>query len=401
MKKTNWLTIALLSTVLAIGLHIYLTQQHVTLKLGVSSGNSLCNISSKFNCEAVAASKYASIMDIPLALLGAITNGLLLFLISIRLLNFADEPERMARYGFYLNGFIALTSVVMGLISASFLSTFCLFCIGTYILSFIGFISMKNGLMTSPTKHIGEDFHMLLGDAKWVLVLFIGIPGFAFVGNKMVSDSYGLSELKPILNASLVDWMTASNQTFDLTKGLSFQKETNNPVMTIVEFADFRCSHCKHAYPSLHAFAESHPGVRVIFKAFPLDGTCNSALTNGDGVSCKLANFVFCAEKVSQKGWAMHNFLFDHQEEVHRIGGDKIALDNKISEALQSQNINEAPVKACMESPESMALIRQMAEEGKNSKIEGTPTIFVNNRKLDRGQILPVLQAVYEQIKNN
>jgi protein-disulfide isomerase len=54
-----------------------------------------------------------------------------------------------------------------------------------------------------------------------------------------------------------------------------------------------------------------------------------------------------------------------------------------------------------MESPESMALIRQMAEEGKNSKIEGTPTIFVNNRKLDRGQILPVLQAVYEQIKNN
>jgi protein-disulfide isomerase len=47
-----------------------------------------------------------------------------------------------------------------------------------------------------------------------------------------------------------------------------------------------------------------------------------------------------------------------------------------------------------MNDPSSLDAIRAQAKQGGLVNVQGTPTMFVNGQQLNRGQILPVLQAV-------
>jgi uncharacterized membrane protein len=75
------LKIALLLTLVAIGIHTYLTLHYYDLNYGAGSADSICNINAKLNCDAVAASSYSTFLKTPLALWGAVTNTMLLILL--------------------------------------------------------------------------------------------------------------------------------------------------------------------------------------------------------------------------------------------------------------------------------------------------------------------------------
>jgi protein-disulfide isomerase len=216
----------------------------------------------------------------------------------------------------------------------------------------------------------------------------------AFLGNIMYLESHGYSQISKISAEKLAYWNVAPTQTFD-ANGLIFYKGTGEPTMTIVEFADFRCPHCKHAAPGLHAFAKSHPDVRFQFKPFPLDGTCNEAIQGGDGISCGLAAAVMCAEQQGQKGWATHDYFFENQETVLNTPN----LDQNLQAASSALGLNFDDLKKCTQDPAMQESIRKMAKEGATAQIRGTPTIFVNNKLLEGGQLIPVLDAVYQSLR--
>jgi protein-disulfide isomerase len=46
-----------------------------------------------------------------------------------------------------------------------------------------------------------------------------------------------------------------------------------------------------------------------------------------------------------------------------------------------------------------METIRNMAKEGATAQIRGTPAVFVNNKLLEGGQLVPVLEGAYRSIK--
>lgn len=166
--------------------------------------------------------------------------------------------------------------------------------------------------------------------------------------------------------------------------------------MTVVAFADFRCPHCKMAAPTLHAFTKSHPDVKLVFKPFPLDGTCNDAIkSGGDGISCGLAATVMCSEKIAQKGWAAHDYIFEKQMEITQAQN----LDKNIDSVASALNIANEELKKCVKEPSIIELVKKMAKEGETAQIQGTPTVFVNGKLLGGGQLLPVLEAAYRSIK--
>jgi protein-disulfide isomerase len=193
-------------------------------------------------------------------------------------------------------------------------------------------------------------------------------------------------------------WSASPEKKFDPTKGLSMQKGSTEPVMTIVEFADFRCPHCKHAAPSLHNFTQSHPDVKLIFKPFPLDGTCNEAIKGGgDGISCGLASAVMCSEKIAQKGWLAHDYIFENQMDIIQAG----SLDKNLDVVSKTIGISVEDLKKCINDPTTGELIRSMANEGAAAQIQGTPTVFVNGKLLSGGQLIPILESAYKTIKGN
>jgi|GEM_PF-466501 len=387
---------------LALGLltlldHSYLTYEFYNLNSGMGSGGGICNISTKFNCDVVAASSYAKMSGIPMALLGLITQLVLLILLLAGQSGLTQNPSQTRRYFFWGTAFVALISIVMGSISTFKLGTYCLFCMGAYLLSFLSVIAAwfyqeKRNLGSS----LGDDLRDLFTTSRWVLILAILIPVCGIVANGVIGSSYDLNKMEPMIRANIEAWKTAPEQTFDLSRGLVLQNGSQTPLMTIVEFADFRCPHCRLAYPGLHAFTQSHPDVKLIFKSFPLDGTCNKALTRtGDGLTCKLAFATFCAQETAQKGWEAHHWIYDRQEEFQSVTD----FPDKLHQLSQDLGLNEEKMNTCINSDATTQKIMSMAAEGANAKIEGTPTIFINNKLYAEAQFLPFLDELYQELK--
>jgi len=395
-KNKKFLTLSLISTLIAIVVHGYLASKFYKLNFGMADGESLCNINSIFNCDATSASSYAQVFNIPIALFGVSANLIVLFLSLVSWTGFADRPTRSHRFALLLSLFVALTSVVMGFISSTLLGVFCLYCIITYALSFISFFGLWLSRPSESTSWTDELTGAFRND-KWILGSLIAVPVLGFMFNSMALTSLGIKDTDRWATEAHHEWTLSKTETFD-NEGLVLKPNLTNPTMTIVEFADFMCSHCKHAYPTLHAFTEARPDVQFIFKSFPLDGSCNpdpSMKGVGDGIRCRLALSVGCAQKVANKGWDAHHFIFDHQEDYYSIS--RIAdVDKKLCDAL-SLPCDE--MQACMESGETMTKLKQQAQEALTAKITGTPSIFVNGKLLQAGQRLPILEKVYQSLK--
>ena len=75
--------------------------------------------------------------------------------------------------------------------------------------------------------------------------------------------------------------------------------------MTIVEWADFECPHCRHAAPLFEKAVETHPGkVRLVYKFFPLQAHVHGeSAARGAVAAMKQGKF-----------WEMHHTLFEHQD---------------------------------------------------------------------------------------
>ena len=128
--------------------------------------------------------------------------------------------------------------------------------------------------------------------------------------------------------------------------------------------------------------------VRLIFLNFPLDSGCNPAMEH-QGASCGLAKAVYCGNKIG-KGWETHDYLFDNQ--------GKVAASD-LSGLVTAIGANADEFKACVEGSEAHDAILAQATQGKNADVHGTPAIYANGKSLPEGFMIPILDAVYKELK--
>lgn len=387
---------AVVSALISAGIHTYLAYKYFLLKFGLSTGMSSCNINAVFNCDATTASSYSSLFGIPIALFGLSSHLILVFLLLIAYFGMADRPEKYHRSSLLLSSLITLACLGMAAVSSFILHTHCLYCMATYAFSILAFILI---LLSSTEKFswTTEIISYFTTDRS-LLVWLASVPVLAFVFNSMMVSQLGGSNMDRTIAEKVYQWSSSPTQNFNLQQGLIL-KSSESPKITIVEFADYLCPHCRHAYPSLHSFTMAHSDVQLIFKTFPLDGVCNPdpkmQEAKGNGVRCRLSLSTICAEKMNQKGWDLHHAIFDHQDDFFSITTIQ-AADQKIC-SLSSLDCKE--LISCMDSPETLQQLRSQAQEGIAANISGTPAIFLNGKQLIGGQILSILEKAYEEAK--
>lgn len=391
MKNKNTLLNSLLVTfLLSIGVYAYLTYHHYAVKIG-ETGASLCQVSSTVNCDAAAASTYAEIGSIPIALLGLTFAAFMtLFLGSIKF-GIVESSNYVKSLLISLFGGSVLVTLFLGFITFTQLEAICPFCFAGYILSFIQF-----GLVWACSKD--KDFKFSMGDLSsnfGLTASFLLIPLVSWVVSKNVSKSYNLDEIKTLITEKTEIWKRGQEFSFDQTLGLIHGSPGGKA--TLVEFADFKCSHCRTAWTTLKRFKAQMPEVAVIYKPFPLDGSCNPSMQQkGDKSRCTMAGWVLCSEKFSKKGWVVHDYLFENQERLFPLYGDE--LDKDLKEFAGKNGINADEVSMCAHSSDTAILIGKMVEEAKTAQVQGTPTIYLNNRKLEAAQIFDVLKNAYNSL---
>lgn len=388
--------LALMGCLVSIGVHLYLTFHYYPLKFGFAVATSVCNLNAKFDCDAASASAYAAVFGIPLAAWGAITNFVLFLMILISWFEWTETPERFKRWTLVLAGGSLAASLVMGVISLTQMNSYCLFCISLYVLSAIVFFAFK-GLLREPFfMHLQRDIPELWQENKGILTAFAAIPVLAYLLHQMFMQNMGASEIDRMVQEATQEWESAPKQDFVAKPSLVMGPAAQAASLTLVEFADFRCGHCKRASYTLHAFVKSHPDVRFEFYSFPLDGACNEKIESSSGISCRLSAAVVCAENEG-KGWELHQTLFDIQDEV--IGfTTPAALDPLLGQTAIKLGLNWERLQACIADPVTQNAIRAQAKQGALVNVQGTPTVFADGKLLMRGNMLPVLQAIRKKV---
>ncbi|MGE4129988.1 MAG: vitamin K epoxide reductase family protein [Bdellovibrionales bacterium] len=386
--------IALMGCFLSVAMHLYLAMHYYPLKLGIASGQSLCNLNKVFNCDDVAASKFSALFGIPMAVWGTVTNAILFGLILMSWLEWTEHPERLRRWTTLLSGGTVIASVIMGAISLLLMNSYCVFCISLYILSLIIFFSYRKILREPFWSNIGSDLPHLWSENRGVVISFASIPVLAFLLHSVFLDNLDSGKVNAMVEESLRDWESSPKFDFvakpSLVKGPAAEKAS----LTLVEFADFRCPHCKHASYSLHAFVNANPDVRFEFYSFPLDGSCNPKMDHSDGISCRLAAALICADKES-KGWEAHDMMFEVQDETRQMGSVG-ELDVLLSKKFADLGMNWESIQVCLGDSATTEAVQAQAKQGDLVNIRGTPTLFAEGKMLGRIMV-PLLQQAREK----
>jgi protein-disulfide isomerase len=148
--------------------------------------------------------------------------------------------------------------------------------------------------------------------------------------------------------------------------------------ITIVKFFDFQCPACKMAANAVHPLLKRYPNdVKFAFLNFPLDMGCNPVIKNKmHEFACEAAALAVCANQQGKFEQA-YDILFENQASFE-IG--KIA---DLLSAIPAIDVNK--LKECAALPSTMEKIKAEIELGTKSKIESTPTFFLNGKKVVGG----------------
>lgn len=205
----------------------------------------------------------------------------------------------------------------------------------------------------------------------WTLVL-AGAAGLIF---GMVK----LGGTKPDQSAILVNAVSSS----DWTKG---NKEAK---VVLVEYSDFQCPACAYYYPLLKKLSQDF-GDKVSFsyRHFPLRQHMNA----------RSAAYAAEAAGRQNKFWEMHDLIFENQTKWENRGdAEKI-----FTEFAVSLGLNENQFKNDLSSKDIKNKVENDFQSGVQSKVNSTPTIFLNGKKIEVPPNYDELSNIInEAVKNN
>jgi protein-disulfide isomerase len=143
---------------------------------------------------------------------------------------------------------------------------------------------------------------------------------------------------------------------------------TNAPVM-LVEFSDLQCPHCKDAQPIIEQLIAAEPSARFVWQQFPLPM---------HDWAMKAASYADCLGRSNKDAhWKFVDEVFKQQSEITAANADE-----KLKAAVTSSGANANEVSACAAKPDTKTRIDKSIALGKSVDVTGTPTLFINGRKI-------------------
>ena len=157
------------------------------------------------------------------------------------------------------------------------------------------------------------------------------------------------------------------NKVYTLNTVDSPSKGPADAKVTIVEFSDYQCPFCSQAEPLMDQVMAAYPkDVKRVYKQFPLTSIHPNAMP---------ASKAAVAAGKQGKFWEMHAKLFGNQRELSPENYKKWAEELKLDVAKFEKD---------MASPEVQAMIDKDMQDAKAADVTGTPTIFVNGKRLQQ-----------------
>jgi protein-disulfide isomerase/uncharacterized membrane protein len=377
------LAIALLG--MAVSAVAFVVHHRVAAEAGYTS---FCNLGGVINCDAVLASRYATLLGVPVAAWGllAFTVGALLALpgaLGARRTGLADLALLALASGSL--GYLFVLLVISGAV----IGRACLLCLATDVVAIAWLVTV------AP---LAARFDAVPAAGWWrgrsaARAVLAGAAVLAVAGGTWAA-ARGPTPPSPSPQPSANDlslaeiqerapefygWYAALpvREPHALVGADAHRKGAADAPITIVEFSDFQCPYCGRAARDLRELVGASPEVTLVFRHFPLDTSCNPNLQRQmHSYACLAA---YAAECAGNQGrfWEYHDLLFENGRELERDGREAL-----LSYA-QRVGLDVAAFTNCLDDPTTHARIALDVEAAKQAGVNSTPTLFINGRLIE------------------
>ncbi|GAA4261435.1 DsbA family protein [Dactylosporangium darangshiense] len=150
--------------------------------------------------------------------------------------------------------------------------------------------------------------------------------------------------------------------------------------VTLVEYGDYQCPYCARAHPIVGELLRRRQGtVRFAYRHFPLTNLHPFAEMAAEAAE---------AAGAKRRFWQMHDWLFEHQEELDAMtilaGAEAVGLDDEaIAGAIRGRQYLDK--------------VRSDFVGGVHSGVNGTPTFIINGGRHDGGYSLEELEFAVDE----
>lgn len=151
-----------------------------------------------------------------------------------------------------------------------------------------------------------------------------------------------------------------------------------NAKVQIVEFSDFECPYCSRAASAVHQLRDKYKNdVRFVFRQFPLDMHRNA----------RPAAAASLEAEAQGKFWEFHDKLFENQQQLGRTDLEKHA---------QAVGMDLTKLKRALDSDTHAAAVERDLKLGLDVRVNGTPTMFVNGKRVENPTDVAALSAMID-----
>jgi len=204
---------------------------------------------------------------------------------------------------------------------------------------------------------VEETLHATLGDRSQDFVFYISKDGSKILQGTVWD--VGLNPFKKDLDRL--------NTAFQPSMG------TPGATVVLVEFSDFECPYCKEEAKMLRDnLLSAYPKqVRLYYKEYPLVSIHPWAKPAAMAGRC-----VF--QQAANTFWDYHDWIYAHQAEITPENFKEKVMDW----AKTAKDIDASKLGACIDTKATEDVIDKNIAEAKALEVTGTPTLFVNGRRI-------------------
>lgn len=145
-----------------------------------------------------------------------------------------------------------------------------------------------------------------------------------------------------------------------------------NAPVTLVEFSDLQCPHCKAEEPTVDKLLEDDKDVRLVFQNFPLPM---------HDWAMKAAEYSDCVGRSSNDAfWKFIEAVYNAQADITTANADE-----KLTALADQSGVKGSDIAECAAKPETTTRVQHSLDLGKALGVTGTPTAFINGRQMNIG----------------
>ncbi len=170
------------------------------------------------------------------------------------------------------------------------------------------------------------------------------------------------------------------------TDGAPSMGKQGAPVV-LVEFSDFECPYCQREAGVLreNLLKEYPTQVHFYFKQFPLTTLHPWAKAAAIASRCVY-------KQNADEFWKYHDWIFQHQNDIKPEN-----LKDKVLEfAKGEKDLDTLQLTSCIDNKATEAEVDKDIADGHAVKVDSTPTLFINGRRIASAAEWPTLKAIID-----